>query len=173
MPCLPAQNPQELRRVDSLLARHFSRLARDRFPSEDRKGPPRVRDANRVPRQRGKISEAPAFSARAKAASGSGTIKTIRTVPPPTNSGPELTFSGDSPLTQNTAPLTESFATTARQSDLPGDGSRPLRMRLCRIRQLAHRFELTAMAQSNRSLEGAKLNLKLWNLPTRSDRGYC
>src|SRR5262249_11314641 len=55
----------------------------------------------------------PAATARAKAASGSSTIITIRTVPPPTDSGLKFWCSGDSSASQNSAPSTDNLATTA------------------------------------------------------------
>ena len=47
---------------------------------------------------------APAATARANIASGSGTVKIIRTVPPPSDSGLKLPCSGDSSASQNSAP---------------------------------------------------------------------
>src|SRR5438874_6875584 len=61
----------------------------------------------------GQTTVAPAATARAKAASGSSTIITIRTEPPPRDSGLKFRFSGDSSATQNSASPTESRATTA------------------------------------------------------------
>src|ERR1019366_964017 len=61
----------------------------------------------------GQTTVAPAATARWKAASGSSTIITIRTEPPPRDSGLKLKCSGDSSASQNSAAPTDSRATTA------------------------------------------------------------
>src|SRR6266511_5128798 len=61
----------------------------------------------------GYTSVAPAALARSTAESGSSTIKSIRTVPPPTDSGLKFACGGDSSETQNVALPTASSATTS------------------------------------------------------------
>ena len=74
-----------------------------RSPSDGRRDRPRgpiaihTLPAPLIPRAR-------ASSALAKMASGTGTVRIIRTVPPPSDSGLKLPCSGDSSLTQNSAP---------------------------------------------------------------------
>src|ERR1019366_6452368 len=64
----------------------------------------------------GQTTVAPAATARSKAASGSSTVITIRTEPPPRDSGLKLKCSGDSSATQNSASPTDSRATTSPPS---------------------------------------------------------
>src|SRR5206468_2420831 len=60
----------------------------------------------------GRTTVAPAATARSKAASGLSTTITMRTVPPPSDSGAKLKCSGDSSDTQNSASPTARRATT-------------------------------------------------------------
>ena len=55
----------------------------------------------------------------ATTATGSSTISSSRVVAPPTVSGLELPWSGDSSETQNAAPPTASWATTGSWASLP------------------------------------------------------
>src|SRR6266478_6299438 len=57
----------------------------------------------------GQTTVAPAATARLTAASGSSTVTTIRTVPPPRDSGLKFLCSGDSSATQNSAAPTDNL----------------------------------------------------------------
>jgi hypothetical protein len=61
--------------------------------------------------QTGQTTVAPAATARAKAASGSSTVITIRADPPPRDSGLKLKCSGDSSANQNSAAPADNRAT--------------------------------------------------------------